>query len=380
MLKAREAVRRLKEYHPPLGNREGLRLDFNENTAGCSPRVLQRLRSLDVEALARYPQREPVEQIVASSLGVFSEELLLTNGTDEAIHLICETYLGPENEAIIVVPTFAMFEIYAAATGARVVAIPAGPDFAFPTPSVIAAINSRTKFIAVANPNNPTGTFVQISDVMEIAQAAPDAAVLIDEAYFEFSGETIAPQWRELPNLFVSRTFSKAYGMAGLRIGVLMGNPEQMRTVRRACSPYNLNAVALACLPEALEDQEYVRRYVEQVIEGRGRCESELSSYHCASVLPARESFSTTKDTKAHEGLRYWPSRANFVLMHLGENCKQFIVAMRERGILVRDRSADHGCKDCVRITVGTREHNQQLLTAMREVFAELGLPEKVAR
>src|SRR6266480_5792263 len=120
MLKAREAVRGLKEYHPPLGNREGLRLDFNENTAGCSPRVLQKLRSLDGESLARYPQREPEEMVVAISLGVSPEELLLTNGTDEAIHLICETYLDADDEAIIVVPTFAMFEIYAAATGARV--------------------------------------------------------------------------------------------------------------------------------------------------------------------------------------------------------------------------------------------------------------------
>src|SRR5207244_5971263 len=154
MLRAREAVRTLKEYHPPLGNRDGLRLDFNENTAGCSPRVLQKLRNLDGETLARYPQREPAETGVATSLGVSPEELLLTNGTDEAIHLICETYLEPEDEAIIVVPTFAMFEVYAAATGAQVIAIPAGKNFRFPTEEVIARITARTRLIAVANPNN----------------------------------------------------------------------------------------------------------------------------------------------------------------------------------------------------------------------------------
>src|SRR6266852_1171806 len=163
MLKARESVRTLKEYHPPLGNREGLRLDFNENTAGCSPRVLERLRHLDGETLARYPQRETGEAVVASHLAVSPEELLLTNGTDEAIHLICETYLKLGDEVLIVVPTFAMFEIYAAATGARVISIPAGHDFAFPTQEVIARITSRTRLIAVANPNNPTGTFVSVA-------------------------------------------------------------------------------------------------------------------------------------------------------------------------------------------------------------------------
>ncbi len=188
----------------------------------------QRLRQLDGETLARYPEREKGESVVAAHLGVSSDELLLTNGTDEAIHLICETYLEPGDEVLIVVPTFAMFEIYAAATGARVISIPAADGFEFPTQEVIGHITSRTRLIAVANPNNPTGAFVPLSDLVQIAKAAPDAALLVDEAYFEFAGETMLPKWREIPNLFVSRTFSKAYGMAGLRIGVLMGNPEQM--------------------------------------------------------------------------------------------------------------------------------------------------------
>ena len=358
MLKARESVRTLKEYHPPLGNREGLRLDFNENTAGCSPRVLERLRQIDGEDLARYPVRDTGERVAAEHFGVSPKELLLTNGTDEAIHLLCETYLEVGDEAIIVVPTFAMFEIYAAATGAKVVSIPAREDFDFPTDAVISAITPRTRFIAVANPNNPTGTFVPVRDLLRIAEAAPDAAILIDEAYFHFCGETAATNWREIPNLFVSRTFSKVYGMAGLRIGVLMGNVEQMKMLRRASSPYNLNSIALACLPEALADAAYVSNYVSQALEGRRELEAELTAWN----------------------VKYWPSQANFVLMYLGENCKPFIQQMRERGILVRDRSADYGCRNCVRITVGIREHNQRMLAGLRAVFAQLGLsphPEK---
>lgn len=358
MLKARESIRTLKEYHPPLGERDGLRLDFNENTVGCSPRVLDRLRTLTGEDIARYPVRDRAEPLVAGHLGVRPEELLLTNGTDEAIHLVCETYLEAGDEALIVVPTFAMFEIYASATGARVISIPAADDFAFPTDTVISRITEMTRFIAIANPNNPTGAFVRISDLLRIAQAAPNAAVLIDEAYFEFCGETAVSTWRESPNFFVSRTFSKAYGMAGLRIGVLMGDQEQLMMLRRASSPYNLNSAALACLPDALADREFVQSYVADVKGGCRELELELAAW----------------------GIRYWPSRANFVLMYVGENCKRFIREMRERGILVRDRSSDHGCQNCVRITLGSRDHNAQMLSALRQVFIDFGLRQKVSR
>jgi histidinol-phosphate aminotransferase len=357
MLKAREAVRNLKSYHPPLGNRRGLRLDFNENTVGCSSHVLEKLRHLDYEALARYPEREPPEALVAAHLAIDPCELLLTNGTDEAIHLVCETYLESLDEVLIVVPTFAMFEIYAATTGATVVSIPAGQDFQFPVDHVLQRINWRTRMIAVANPNNPTGTFVPGPALLSIAQAAPQAALLVDEAYYEFCGETLMGQAREQENLFVSRTFSKAYGLAGLRIGVLTGNREQMAMLRRNSSPYNLNIAALACLPDAVADQAYVRNYVNEVLLGRAVLESELRN----------------------RGIRYWPSRANFVLFYLGEPHAAFIAAMRARGILVRDRSKDPGCRGCVRITLGSREHNQQMMSALAEVLAEINLPERVA-
>jgi histidinol-phosphate aminotransferase len=131
-----------------------------------------------------------------------------------------------------------------------------------------------------------------------------------------------------------------------------------MSVIRRASSPYNLNSVALACLPAALADQQFVRDYVTQAVAGRRELESELTAW----------------------GIRFWPSQANFVLFHLGEQCQTFISRMRERGILVRDRSSDYGCQDCVRITVGLREHNQKMLANLREVLAGLGLREKVAR
>src|SRR5271165_2148355 len=328
MLEARAAVKSLYAYRPPLAGRQGLRLDFNESTIGCSPRVLARLRSLDAETLARYPERAPVEGEVADFFRLEAAQVLLTNGVDEAIHLLCSTYLEPGDEAIIVVPTFAMYAIFARAEGARLVQVPAGENFAFPLESLLARLSERTRVICIANPNNPTGTAVKCEILLQIARAAPQAAVLVDEAYFEFHGETILNSRGWPTNLFVARTFSKAYGLAGLRIGILAGDAGQMAMVRRVASPYNVNAVALAALPEALRDQEHVKHYVAEVQRGRMLLEQELREL----------------------GLRYWPSRANFVLVHVGPSHAEFIQALRSRGILVRDRNSDPGCEGCVRL------------------------------
>lgn len=358
MLRAREAVRNLPTYHPPLGQREGLRLDFNENTVGCSPRVLARLRQLTPENIACYPERQPFEALVAQHLGIAPDELLLTNGVDEAIHLLCETFLEPGDEALIVVPTFAMYEISAAATGARVVAVPAGEGFRFPGADLLARVGPRTRLIAVANPNNPTGVAAEISELIEIAAKVPHAAVLVDEAYFEFYGKTVLPHRRTLTNLFVARTFSKAYGMAGLRIGLLIGSAEQMSMVRRISSPYNVNGVALGCLPAALEDGDYVRQYVSEVCQGRQELQQELE----------------------RRGIPHWRSHANFVLADFGSLKEAFIHSIRTRGILVRDRSCDYNCEGCVRITLGTKQQTAQLFEALRSSLSEIGAREMATK
>src|SRR5271157_2825492 len=271
MLCARIAVQQLQQYHPPLARREGLRLDFNENTSGCSPRVLARLKEVTGDDLARYPEREPVEEIVAEHLGLAPEQILLTNGVDEAIHLLCEAYLDPQDEVLVVTPTFSMFEIYAAATGARVIRVQCNIDFQFPTAKLLSSITPATRLIAIASPNNPTGAVANRDQILQIANAAPDAALLVDEAYFEFHGTTVIFDIKAISNLFVARTFSKAYGSAGLRIGILAGPGEQMPMVRRVSSPYSVNAVALALLPTALSDSAYLSSYVTQVKNGRER-------------------------------------------------------------------------------------------------------------
>jgi histidinol-phosphate aminotransferase len=351
-LQPRKAVLLMKEYHPPLADRIGLRLDFNENTSGCSPRVLAKLQQIAGDQLARYPEREPAEKQVAERFGVGAHQLLLTNGVDEAIHLICETYLEPEDEVVIPVPTFGMYEVYASQTGARVVTVQSDESLAIPVDNILRVITANTKLICIASPNNPTGAVLKQSDLVEMLNKVPHAALLLDEAYYDFYGETQLALLAQFPNLFIARTFSKAYGLAGFRVGVLIGSYEPMQHIRRVSSPYNVNGVALACLETAIKDETYIREYVAQVLAGRELLEQTLTD--C--------------------GLRWWPSQANFILFYVGDKHTEFVHAMRQRGILVRDRHNDPGCAGCVRITLGTREHTARMLTELYSTVKELGI------
>jgi histidinol-phosphate aminotransferase len=346
----RARIRAMKEYHPPLGSRDALRLDFNENTVACSPKVREVLAAISESALTRYPEREPVEALVAAHLGLAPDQVALTNGVDEAIHVLFETFLDSGDELLLPVPTYTMYEVYASSTDACVVAIQAADDLAFPFERLLAAITPRTKIIAIANPNSPSGSVASRAQLLEIMRRAPQAVVFVDEAYFHFHGETLIDLVGKAPNLVVARTFSKAYGLAGLRLGVLAGPAALMRWVRRVLSPYSVNSLALACLPAALADQACVEQYVSEVLAARAEFEAALDA--------AR--------------VRRWPSRANFVLVHIGSRHAEFVRLMRDKGVLVRDRSNDPGCDGCVRITIGPREQMREAAAALNQALAQL--------
>ncbi len=348
----RARVQAMMEYHPPLGSRDALRLDFNENTLACSPKVREVLGQISAGSLTRYPEREPVEAIVAANVGVRPEQLALTNGVDEAIHVLFETFLEADDELLLPVPTYTMYEVYASATDARVVPVQAADDLLFPFERLLAAITPRTKIIAVANPNSPSGSVATREQLLELSRRAPHAVLLVDEAYYHFHGETVMDLVGTVPNLVVARTFSKAYGLAGLRLGLLAGPVELMRWMRRVLSPYSVNSIALACLPPALEDSAYVDWYVNEVLAGRADFEAALDQL----------------------GIRRWPSRANFILVDIGPQHREFVRLMRDAGVLVRDRSNDPGCDGRVRITIGTREQMKQAIAALKGTVAALKL------
>jgi histidinol-phosphate aminotransferase len=341
----------MPEYHPPLAGRTALRLDFNENTFGPSPRVIERLRAVTAEELTKYPEREPVEQIVAKHFGLQAEQVLLTNGVDEAIHLICSAFLEAEDEALIATPSFFMYDVNAQMMTPHLRKVQSDASLGFPFERFIAAITEHTKLIIVASPNNPTGAVVSREHLLAIAAAAPQAVLMVDEAYYHFDGASVMGDLASVPNLIVARTFSKAYGLANLRIGMLAGNAELLKYVRKVSSPYNVNGIALDCLSVAIEDEAYLTWYVEQVRVGRERM----------------------MDGLAELGVPYFPSAANFVLMKIGPKHKELVAAMRAHGVLLRDRSTDPGCDGFVRITIGLKEHVTRGLEALRVSLDEIG-------
>jgi len=347
----RKAVLAMPEYHPPLAGRDALRLDFNENTFAASPKVIERLKQTTAEGLTKYPEREGVERIAAAHFGLQGPQVLLTNGVDEAIHLVCAAFLEEDDEVLICTPTFFMYEVSAGMMTAHVKRVQSDPSLEFPYERFLAAITPRTKMIMVASPNNPTGAVVSREHLLAICAAAPQAVVMVDEAYYHFFGETLFADVGKVPNLLVARTFSKAYGLANLRIGMLAGNAELVKYVRKVSSPYNVNGVALDCLPVALADDAFVTWYAEQVHAGLARMMDGLR------VL----------------GVDFFPSHANFVLMKIGARHAELVKAMRGRGVLLRDRSTDPGCDGYVRITIGVDEHVTRGLAALKESLAEIG-------
>jgi histidinol-phosphate aminotransferase len=348
MLTPRKAILDMAPYSPPSSGREGkLRLDFNENTLGCSPRVLAALiEKLSQEQLSIYPEYEATRRALSEFFQVPETQFAFTNGTDEAIQVLVHTYVGEGDEVLVLHPSYAMYRFYAEVAGARVREIPyrAG-DLAFPVEELIAAVTPATRAVLISNPNNPTGTAIGVGEVVRILEAAPGAAVLIDEAYYDFYGVTALGLIGQYANLFVSRTFSKAHGLAALRAGVLFSRAENVAYLRKSQSPYSVNAVAAIAVRAAVEDREYLANYVKQALEAR-----EL----------LYQGFE-------RRGIRYWRSQGNFVLFEAGPRSIEIRDALRARGVLVRDRSYE--LAGTVRVTAGTPQQVERFFAALDEVW-----------
>jgi len=318
-------------YKPPAEGREGkLRLDFNENTVGASPRVVEAIaRALTAESLTLYPEYSTARPKLARYFGVDESEMVLTNGTDEAIQLFVNTFVEAGQAVYVPEPSYAMYRFYSEVMGARV------------TPE----LTHETRAAAIANPNNPTGGWMETADVLALLERFPDTLFLIDEAYFEFSGLTVLDRIRDYPNLFVSRTFSKVHGMAALRVGCLFSNRENVAWMRKAQSPYSVNALAVVAAGAAVNDADYARRFAAEAIEARGAIERGL----------------------AELGIRTWPSRANFVLFDAGARAIEIRDKLRDAGVLVRDRSYE--IPGGVRVTAGTLAQAERFLEELRKVW-----------
>jgi len=349
-IKPRPAVVAMAPYSPPTGGRSGkLRLDFNENTVGCSPKVIEAIRNnVNAADLAVYPEYGAAREAVAQHFRVTPEQFVFTNGTDEAIQVLINTYVDDGQEVLILKPAYAMYRFYAEVAGARVIEVPyPQPSMEFPLQEFLDAITPQTRAVIISNPNNPTGTGISLLAIERILARAKKAVVMIDEAYYEFSGVTALTEIERVPNLFVCRTFSKVFGMAGMRLGCLFSHPANIHYLHKAQSPYSVNSLAVLAAQAAVADQPYIENYV-------------------AEVLAARELLCVGLEKL---GISYVPSSANFVLGHFGKRAIEVRDRLRGQAILVRDRSYE--AAGCVRITVGTREQTRLLLTALEEIWKQ---------
>lgn len=335
-------------YHPPTGGRRNkLRLDFNENTIGAPPHVLDFIkRYLTAADLSIYPEYDHALEDLSSHFGVGIDELTLTNGTDEAIQLLINTYIDDGEEVLTLRPSYAMYRFYAQLAGANLSEVDyrAG-TLAFPLEELLEKITPSTRAVLVSNPNNPTGTGTGVLQIEQILKKTENGVVLVDEAYYEFSGVTVLPLIAAYPNLFVSRTFSKIYGMAAMRCGCLFSQAANMAYVRKAQSPYSVNALAAMAARIAVQDQTFVEEYVLE-------------------VLTARELLCVGLE---HLNIPYVESQANFVLLQAGDRAVEIRDQLRERGVLVRDRSYE--IPGSVRVTVGTRDQIRRFLDELEQIW-----------
>ena len=338
-------------YQHPVTAAGALRLHLNENTAGCSPKVLEALRALDRHDIALYPDYDGVYRETAQYLGVPESSLLLTNGLDEGILLAAvigqkRRPADGEAESLVILPAFDVYAISVDAVGGRVVFVPPRDDFAFPLEGALAAITPRTRVVFITSPNNPTGVRVGNDAIRAVARALPpEAIVFVDEAYHEFCGDTVVDELGSLPNVVVGRTFAKAQGLAGLRAGAIIAVPETLDAFKPVVPPYSLNVAAAAALRAALADREYIAWYVAQVRESRERFYAFCGKH----------------------GFPCWESGANFVLARVGDHATPLTEALKAKGIYIRDKSVDPNCRGCIRVTTGIVEATEAAVAAMEE-------------
>ncbi len=353
MIEPRPVVQKLEPYcAPPEGRKGKLRLDFNENTLGCSPAVLKVLRELTDEDISVYPEYNELRALLARHCSPYGElhprNILLTNGSDEALRYIFDAYLDKGQEVIIPVPTFAMIPIYARLRQAKIKEVLYNRDLSFPVRRVLSAITGSTRIVVLVNPNNPTGTEILPRDVERIVRKAAGSLVVIDEAYHQYLARSAIELIGKYPNVLVIQTLSKAYGLAGLRVGYVLGTADAIAALSKVISPYSVNSVACACAKAALTDRRYVAAYVTQVKSAKKFLRAGL----------------------ARLGLKVYPSGANFYLVKFGEKAGFVVEALRRSGILVRDRSSEPLLEGCVRVGVGTRDQCEVLLDSLRRILS----------
>lgn len=348
MIKAKSEIEQLQPYVAPLeGRRPMLRLDFNENTVGPSPKVVEAIRSLPPNAYATYPEYAGLNGAYASAINVPEQHVEAFNGVDAAIHAIFDVYGQRGATFLTTAPTFGYYKPCALQHGMLQDEVLYLPDLSFPLETIRARLSAKPRLCFVCNPNNPTGTLLEPQTLLTLAEAAPDTLVVVDELYTAFTRKSVLPAALELKNVVVLQSLSKAAGIAALRLGFAIGQPEVLDRLSRVTGPYDINAFAVTAGKAALADPDYVRQYVTQVDEAKAWTIEQLQRL----------------------GVRYFAQGGNYMLVWPPRECEQIEQALRERGILVRNMQGKAVIDGSFRLSIGTLEQMQQFMQTFAEVL-----------
>ena len=343
----------IEELERELGIRGSIKLASNENPLGPSPRAVEAMRRAAAE-IHRYPDGASfaLRAALSKKLGVSGDQLVFGAGADEILELIAKTLIGEGDEVVYAWPSFAMYPIVVQGMGATGVAVPLTRDLVHDLDAMLAAITKQTRVVMLCNPNNPTGTSVSAAAFERFVAALPEDVVLaVDEAYYEFVRRPDFPDAIALtakrPGTVILRTFSKIYGLAGIRIGYGICDRELASYLERARHPFNVNRLAEVGALAALEDEEHVRRTRDINATGAVYLAAEL----------------------ARLGIESWPTDANFILARTGAEVYE---ALLSQGVIVRPMRG-FGLTEHVRISIGLPEENERFIKALGELHAKRG-------
>ena len=345
-------VEAMQAYSAPLEGRRGLlRLDFNENTVGPSPPVVEAIRAIPTEHYAIYPEYAELEARYGDVTGLPAEHVGLFNGVDAAIHAVFQAFGRAGDTFLTTRPTFGYYAPCADQQGMITRTVPYQlPDFAYPEQAIAEALADAPRILIICNPNNPTGTRLAPERIRMLAAAAPDTLVVVDELYEAFTGDSVLPEGLQQPNLLVLRSLSKTAGLAGLRIGFAVGSPQVVQWLRKVVGPYDVNGFAVAAALAVLGDLPYVDAYVRQVLTARDWLVAKLRA----------------------AGLRHHCAGGNFLLLWPRQDPETLAAALRRHAVLVRPMSGKPLIEGSLRVSVGTLEQMELFWERYQSCEAEL--------
>ena len=358
---ARPEVEGLQAYSAPLEGRRGmLRLDFNENTLGPSPKVVEAIRAIPADQYAVYPEYDGLREAVVANLALplSPAQIGLFNGVDAAIHALFHAYGDRGDTLLTTSPTFGYYAPCAQMQGMAIAAIPYRlPEFTFPLAEIRAALSGRPRLLLICNPNNPTGTRLAPETILELAAAAPETLVVIDELYEAFTGDSVLPlaDFTATPNLVVLRSLAKTAGLAGLRMGFAIGAAEVIDRIGRVTGPYDINSFAVAAAHAALADQAYTDAYVAEVLRARDWLVGKLRA----------------------AGVRHHAAGGNYLLLWPDRPAAAVERALRAAGILVRSMAGKPLIDGSLRVSLGTCAQMERFWAAYQAIAADRQHPDQ---